>query len=236
MQSFFMQIQFILFCFLVVSNTLKAQTQQWLKASYVQEKYKDEVLIERLGGFLTYDFQSVKVVNEKPIYQITQVLGNRMQIYYPQDAKAFEMSAQKPFDYPIVSNLTPLMNENYGLEELGFSIDSVYVKGDSTYTRWISTQKEQDNPIQFELVFVSQTLVTMRMQNSAATFTMTSYFSQYTTVGTYSLPQKIESLKKVKEEVSKEVFYFSNFSLVNAIESIKPIVFPDSVDVKSYRY
>lgn len=233
---FFVNLYSILFILIAFAQNSNAQGIRVLSGSYIQEKYQSDSLIERIGGQFVYDFVSVKVINEKPYYQITQVLGNQMQIYYPEKAMAFEYSGKKPFDYPIISNLIPLMNDNYGLEELGFSIDSVYIKKDTTISWWKTPISENKGDFYFELKSVQDRLYSMSMVNKNSSLNTVSIFSEYGKVDSYFLPKLIVTKKWISGKSETEKLYFDSFSLSKSEGAITPILFSDTINVKSYQY
>ena len=117
-----------------------------------QREVTDKDSAETLKGTVYYQpLHKAFIEILEPISQLMVIDGKVMTIYYPVEKKAFRFHGQGPIPMPFIQNILSVMQDDYGLTEMGYSLTKHKTKADTLYTYWDPPKKLKKKLGQFVL-------------------------------------------------------------------------------------
>ena len=92
---------------------------------------------EKTGGKIYYLSSNRTLVEvTTPLHQWMILEGNSLYIYYPESRDGFKIKSASPTSLPFFQAFMAVVQENHGLTDAGFTLESNEVKGDTLYSYW----------------------------------------------------------------------------------------------------
>ncbi len=172
-----------------------------------------------------------------PVQQIMLSQRHQLLIYYPDQKKAFRIRTKKDNPPIFVQGLLASLKEDYGLEELGYTLTGHKTIGDTLVTIWAPPADKAKVLGQFVLKIVNNRLVEARTQSANGKTKTVSTYKQYTQIGRFSLPQHITTVTEDPWHRKKEVLFYKNIRVNEAIpDSLLHFTIPPKIPVKDVQW
>ena len=213
---------------LLTINTLSARFERELATPLSKEVVK---------GTLYYQTSKTVLEINEPLHQIMTFSGNTMTIFYPEEGKAFRIKAKNPISIPFVQGFVQVIEEDYGLGELGYKLTRHEPRGDTLYTYWSPPPKQKKVLGMFTLAMVKEKLVYAEAQTPDGEPAVRSSYRNYAELNGKSFPLEIYSEIYSKSGLSTESVTYSDVQFNLPLpERILNFTIPDSVSVKEIQW
>jgi len=131
-----MKSNILLILILSFGISLSAQAFKCLGADF--EKINTERAVSDTTRGKIY-FQLPSTMHIKVEYPVNQLLTydkDKFLIYYPESEQAFALYSSNPMNIPFFSSIISVVKEDFGLSDLGFTMSSNVIKGDTLVAEW----------------------------------------------------------------------------------------------------
>ncbi|MCK4576731.1 hypothetical protein KAU34_10010 [candidate division WOR-3 bacterium] len=205
-------IAFTVFILLNITNNFCApQSLQDIQVEFIRY-YKEKNTEEIIKGTIYFSSQeNITVLIKEPINQ-WMILGKFvMDIYYPDQRKAFRFNTQNPVTLPFFQAFLGVVNKDYGLIDLGYSLSYHRKKGgDTLLTYWSPPKKASRILGDFTLVYVSGKISYAEFKKPNGSTLSKSHYSNHIQYGEYYFPLEIFTVRYSKADSTVEKITYIN--------------------------
>jgi len=193
---------------------------------------------EVVSGHLYFQQPYWMYVNvTSPVHQIMLSEKRQLLIYYPDDKKAFRIRTKKDNPPIFVQGLLASLKEDYGLEEMGYTLTAHKTSGDTLVTIWSPPKDKAKVLGKFVLKIVDNRLVEASTQSANGKTKTISTYRQYVKIGRFFLPQLITTTTDDPWHRKKEVLSYKNIRLnISIPDSLLKFALPKTIPVKDLQW
>lgn len=119
------------------SQTIKSLSLDFART--VQQNGRSEAT----GGRIYYDGQKITLEVREPLQQWMILQGNEILLYYPVEKRAIRLKSENPAALPFFHAFIGVVKENYGLAELGYTLQKSFIKADTLFAVWAPPRELQ---------------------------------------------------------------------------------------------
>jgi outer membrane lipoprotein-sorting protein len=172
-----------------------------------------------------------------PVDQWMDFESNALVIYYPVEQKAFRILAQYPFALPFFQAFVGVVKEDFGLAELGFTLDRNETRDETLITYWTPPGKAKKTMGPILVGMTEDRIAFMEMQNAKHRPIGRVTYTDYSDAGSLSLPLKVSARRYPGRDTTYEDVTYSNpQSDVELPEEVLNFRIPDSITVKEIHW
>jgi len=172
-----------------------------------------------------------------PVHQIMLSEKRQLLIYYPEEKKAFRIRTEKDNPPIFVQGLLTSLQEDYGLEKMGYKLTDHKTLKDTLVTIWTPPQDKKKVLGNFILKIVDNRLVEARTASANGKTKTVSHYSQYAKIDRFRLPLKIVTRTEDPWHEKKEALIYQNVQLnVSIPDSLLRFSIPKNTPVKDVRW
>lgn len=229
----------LLLIFLLV-GVLYAAPLKTLSLDFTRELTENDET-ERIAGTLHYDVKAARVVVEvtEPLKQIMIAKGNILEIYYPEQKRAFRFISEGQIPLPLIETIIQSTQAEYGLTAIGYTLDKHDVIDEVLYTYWAPPEKTKDKLGAVILGIHKDRLISAEVKNPGGYIIARTLYQNHNEIGVNYIPMKVTSRTygEKSEVLQNEQIDYSN-PQVN-VEPPNPILnftIPESVEVKETKW
>lgn len=172
-----------------------------------------------------------------PLKQIMLVEKNVLTIYYPIEKRAFRINSKGPIPMPFVQAILSSMKDDYGLSEMGYTLEKHKKKGDMLCTFWNPPKAQKKRMGRFILGTKDGLLTYAEALDPKGKTVIKSFYKKHVEFNGKHFP--LESVSEIKNgsNFSKEYVTYSDVKFNNALpdEAINFRI-PDSIPVKEIEW
>ncbi|HID11442.1 MAG TPA: hypothetical protein EYP17_09115 [Candidatus Latescibacteria bacterium] len=116
---------------------------------------------EEVSGTLYYRARPERTVVrvEEPLKQWMVLEGGRLEIFYPEERRAFRILSKHPTNLPFFQAFLGALKEDYGLRKSGYALLGHEVRGDTLLTYWNPPKKLKKALGRFTLAYVGDKII-----------------------------------------------------------------------------
>lgn len=152
----------------------------------------------------------VVVLVTYPIKQLMILEGLEVTIYYPEEKRAFVIAAETTVLLPFFQAFLGVMDEDYGLTELGYTLHRYATRGDTLLTYW-SPPTNVFKPLgEFALVYVAGKIVYAESKREDGTTISRSSYQNHVRYGAFYFPMEIANTRYAGADSTVEGVRYSN--------------------------
>lgn len=228
--------------FLILLNlTLHAAQLKTLSMDFTRE-ITENGETEKSEGTLHYNAVDLRVVVEvkEPIKQIMITKDKILEIYYPNQKKAFRFISDGQIPLPLIESILQATQAEYGLTALlGYTLDRHEVVDKVLYTYWKPPEKSKDKLGPVILGMLEDKLISAEVKNPKEHIVAKTLYKKHHKLGNSYIPMEVLSLKygEQSEVIQMEKITYRK-PQVNE-ETLNPILnftIPESVEVKEIKW
>ncbi len=172
-----------------------------------------------------------------PVHQIMLSEKHQLLIFYPEQKKAFRIRTKKDNPPIFVQGLLTSLKEDYGLEEMGYTLTGHKTSGDTLITIWVPPKDKAKVLGEFVLKILNNRLVEARTQSANGKTKTVSIYARYVKIGQFALPQEITTVTGDAWHQEKEVLSYKNIRLnVSIPDSLLKFTLPRNIPVKDVQW
>ncbi len=202
---------FFLFIFLLLFTSISlCQTFQTIEVEF-ERVYVNKDITEILGGKIFYQSpDDLRLLITKPIKQWMILRGNKFDIYYPDDKKAFRIISKFPPSLPLFEAFVGAVKEDYGLIELGYSMSTYGTKGETLFTYWDPPEKTSKTLGKFTLEFIENKIAYVEAINAKGKIIAKSFYRNHLSYGANYFPLEITTVRYFDSDSTFEKVTYTN--------------------------
>jgi outer membrane lipoprotein-sorting protein len=157
---------------------------------------------EHIEGTLYFEIDhGIVIYVTAPVRQWLVSQKNTLLIYYPDDKYAFRFPMQHTATFSFFQAFLGATSEDFGLSQLGFSLDNNTVRNDTLITVWSPPEHTTGETGAFILKHVGDRIVYAELRNADGTTVSSSCFSSHLKYKTYYFPCDIASYRYNNSDV-----------------------------------
>ena len=174
---------------------------------------------------------------QEPINQIMIIENDVMLIYYPVEKKAFRIKARGPIPMPFIQTILSFMKDDYGLTEMGYTLDKHETKDNTLYTYWKPPRDLKKHLGKFVLGTTKGVLVYAEARTSKDKPAVKSFYSKHTELSGRPFPLKAHSeIYNGSNRVDEYVTYSDVKLNVSLPDNVVNFKLPDTIPVKEVEW
>lgn len=176
-----------------------------------EREYTNKNKKECLKGQLFYKAPSRIIVRIKnPVNQWIIYEKNEMTIYYPDENRAFHFISQFPLSLPFFQPLINVTKEDFGLSDLGYTLEKYERKGANLFSIWIPPKNASKFLGEFSLEYQDNKLIFSEIKNAKGKIISKSFYKNHIRYGYYFLPMEISITYYSNSQPCSELVKFIN--------------------------
>lgn len=217
---------------LLLAATMQTTAQQgYLRVAFTRSLYAPTSPPEIVKGNIYYSAEG-KIYLEVtlPVSQLITLTGTQMNIYYPNERKAFVFESKNPLLLPFASVFLSSIKESMGLPELGFRASSVTQKSDTILSTWMPPAAGKAVVGRIELAEHSGAVVRTESYNPKGQLATRSVFKNYVPIRQGRVPLEVYSGWQTSKGWTRENLEFANPTPIEALpKHLNGFVIPSDV-------
>ncbi len=226
---------------ILIAITLHAAPLKTLSLDFTRELTENGET-EHIAGTLHYDVKTARVVVEvvKPLKQIMIVKGKVLEIYYPEQKRAFRFISEGPIPLPFIESILQATQAEYSLTALmGYTLDKHEVVDKVLYTYWNPPEKDKETLGPVILGMREDRLISAEVKNPLGYVVARTRYKAHKEIGSSYIPMQVTaSTYGEKSEVlqHEKILYSKPQANVKPINPIFNFTIPASVAVKEMKW
>ncbi len=189
---------------------------------------------EIIKGTAYYKSDRLFIEVKEPIKQIMIIEKNILNIYYPQDDRAFRIKSKKPFTMPFIDSIMTIIKEDHGLTELGYSLVKHEKNDNMVYTYWEPPKNKKKTMGQFILASEDNRLVYVEFRNHEGKSIAKSFYQNHVKINGKHFPMEVRSEITEGANIIEEYVTYSEVKFNVAIpKEVTNFKIPDSVKIEN---
>lgn len=150
------------------------------------------------------------VVVEEPIDQWMIFDRQKLEIYYPDERKALRFTSSQPFQLSFFQAFLGVLDEDYGLGDIGYILVHRSKNGDTVATTWKPPKKLAKVLGDFTLVHEGQRIIRAESRRADGTVSSRCLFTDHYPYGNTYFPLTIITKRFFETDTSVERISFAN--------------------------
>lgn len=224
---------------LLIANPVAQESQKLETISLKFERKVVQTNVNEIVKGIAYYQTPGRVFIEvlDPVKQIMLINGDVMHIYYPIEKKAFRIKAQGPIPMPFVQSILSAMKDDYGLTELGYTLDKHEKKDKTLYTYWKPPDKLKKHLGIFVLGTIDGVLVYAEARKPKEKAVAKSFYSKHIELAGKQFPLEVRSEIVEGKSHTEEFVSYSDVKVnISLPEEVTNFKIPDSIPVKEVQW
>jgi len=194
---------------------------------------------EKVSGVIYYRAKPEKTVVrvKKPLKQWMVLEGEKLEIFYPEERRAFRILGRAPFALPFLQVFLGALREDYGLGELGYVLSNHEVRGDTLFTYWDPSKKLRKISGKFVLAYTEDKIVKAELRGAKGELVSQVLYSDHFPYAGVFLPLHISTVRYAPSDTSyEEIIYRNPLCDLPLPEEVLRFRIPDDVEVEEVRW
>ncbi len=197
----------IILLFLTIS--MYAGPIQTLMINFERELVEIDNREEASGTIYYLSPAKLSVIVEKPIKQWMVFGEKKLEIYYPDEQKAFRFTSEYPFQLSFFQAFIGVLNEDYGLSDLGYVLVQRLANADTITTIWKPPKALAKALGEFTLVHEKDRIIRAESKKTDGFVTSRCLFSNHFEYKAAFFPLTITTTRFFESDSSIERIAFS---------------------------
>ena len=210
---FTVTIRVLFILFIVAAFTVRpgiTQTVRTLEIDFIRATAGNGTADTACGTVYYWAPDTVKLKVTRPVRQLMTFNGNKTLIYYPDDKRAFEITSQSPSNLPFFDAFIGMIETDYGLTKMGYTIDHHETRGDTLLIYWNPPEAAIKMLGQYLLKLVDNKLIYAESRDSKNAIIAKSIYADHTTYGASSFALTINTTRYEEADSTMENVIFAN--------------------------
>ncbi|MBN1350543.1 hypothetical protein JXJ21_14095 [candidate division KSB1 bacterium] len=165
---------------------------------------------EIFEGKIFYDGKRSILTIQKPLNQWMILEGSTTLIYYPDRAKAIKITSQNPASLPFFQAFVGLITEDWGLSQLGYTIEKNDIHADTLLVYWKPPTNAEKLLGRFIIALVDNKVVLTQLFNAKNQSIVKTTFRKHIRHRTQSFPLEVKSILNDQGKTITEVITYAN--------------------------
>lgn len=197
-----------IFVCLIVSIAF-AQVFKTVNIAFTREIKKNGIK-EVSRGHIYYNNKKTILKITDPISQWMIIDSKSIIIYYPVEKEAMKINCSLPVALPFLDLFINVINENFGLAELGYHVEKNEFKNDTLYTYWGPAEKNRGSMGQVIFALVNNKIVFSESKDPQGKTIFKTFYQDHITSRTKYIPLKMTILKFFETGITIEDIVYAN--------------------------
>jgi outer membrane lipoprotein-sorting protein len=221
----------------ILSSAGYAQTIKSLEVDFKRILKDNESTRISRGTIFFADPDNLTLKVREPIEQWMIFEGYRIRLYYPEEKRALEISSQMPSNLPFFDAFVGMVKEDYGLTEIGYSIDRHELTNDTLYIYWNPPEAAAGQLGQYVLALVDNKIAYAEARDAENKVIAKSLYNDHIEHnGTY-FPLTIKTTRYESSDSTLETIYYTNPQFNRGLsEEALNIKIPTDVEVEKLEW
>mgnify|MGYP000064708253 FL=1 len=201
--------------------------------------YVREGRVERVCGVIYHCAEPERTVVkvEEPLEQWMVLEEGKLEIFYPQDRRAFRITGRTSGSLPFLEAFLMPLKDDYGLEGSGYSLSGHDVEGDTLITYWDPPEKLRKTLGKFILAYKGDKLIKTELRDPGGRTLARSIYCDHVPYSGAFLPTRISTVRFSPSDTTYEDLIYTEpkFDLPLP-EEVLDFRIPEDVDVEEVRW
>ncbi len=173
----------------------------------------------------------------EPLNQWLFFNGDNYEIYYPDDKKAFRFFSKLPTGLPFFETFIGVIKEDYGLSDIGYTIEKHEVRADTLFMYWKPPDYLKENFGRYLICYLENKIILASSKNAEHEVTVRSYYSDHVEFNSVYFPMTIKTVKYTRSDSTVETVNYSGEIFNQDLpENILDMKIPSDIAVKEIEW
>ena len=188
---------------------------------------------ETSQGYIYYQQNKVIIKITEPIRQWMILEAGTMLIYYPDENEALRFNNTLQTNIPFLDFFIRIVNEDFGLSDLGYRIDKSEFINDTLFTNWIPDEKFKERMGTVSLALYDNRVVFSESKDPKGKTMIKIHFQNYMAYQSKYLPMKMTIYQYLDNGTIIENIVYSNPRINESLSrEISEFEIPETVDIE----
>lgn len=228
-------IQWILaVCIMLSSVSLSAQALQSVDLFFTRTVEKP-TSSDRSEGEIYYQADgSLYLKVDEPVNQWMVWSKDNLLVYYPEKNNGYRYLNVRSKNLPFFDAFISHYKEDFGLSDLGFTLEGNSTRGDTLITKWEPEDKKIKKVYgKFLLGSYNNRIISAQAYNKQGGLLRESYFSDHIAFNGKYYPRTIRLISHIKGQVQTEIVHYSNIQFnVQIPQRIQDFAVPQNANIR----
>jgi outer membrane lipoprotein-sorting protein len=195
---------------LLLTTSIHAEAMQTLIIDFDRQLVEIDNREQASGTIYYLPPHKLTVVVDEPIHQWMLFGKKRLEIYYPDEQKAFRFNSAYPFQLSFFEAFIGVLSKDYGLSDLGYVLVHRSVTGDTITTTWKPPKPLAKALGEFILVYEKDKIIRAESKKVDGTITSRCTFGNHFEFKDIFFPFEITTIRFFESDSTVESILFSN--------------------------
>ena len=194
--------------YILFLTLVRAQIIQTLQIDFQRKtcKYNNE---EKVSGTIFYEYPDrMCLLIDDPVDQWIFSGIDSMVIYYPEDSLAFKFKTSYPVTFPFFQALLGVIQEDYGLSSIGYTLTEHEMADSMLTTVWIPPEDAPEEVGIFLLTYVRDKLIYVEYKMQNGDMLSQTHYRDHLLHGAYYFPMEIEKFQYADQDTIHETIIY----------------------------
>lgn len=189
--------------------------------------------VDTTVGTIYYDMKTTFMIVNSPVNQRMMYLEDTLKIYYPESNQLFIFTSEQPFNLPFFQAFFAVVNNDYGLSEAGFSLESTTIHSDTLISRWKLVPSPGKGAGETILKFLDEKIVSIDLFDSEGVLISQNTLEDHFEYASFYFPRQIIKQVYNQDNSTTEQVQFSNTRFNTLLpDSIQRYMIPPNAELK----
>jgi len=225
---------FIAVCIMLSSVSLSAQSLQSVDLFFTRT-VQTPTSSDRSDGEIYYQADgSLYLKVDEPVNQWMIWSQDNLLVYYPEKNNGYRYLNVRSKNLPFFDAFISHYKEDFGLSDLGFTLEGNSTQGDTLITKWEPADKKIKKVYgKFLLGSYNNRIISARAYNKQGGLLRESYFSDHIAFNGKYYPRTIRLISHIKGQVQTEIVHYSNIQFnVPTPERVQDFALPQNANIR----
>ncbi|MCP4584241.1 MAG: hypothetical protein GY839_21725 [candidate division Zixibacteria bacterium] len=226
----------VLYLFLLIGNT-SAQILNSIEVEFSRTIRTSSTEQVSSGMVFFHQPDDLKMLVTDPIKQWMVFKDNQLEIYYPDDKRAFRITTLYPTGLPFFEAFAGVIKEDFGLSGMGYTTDSHRTEGDTLLVFWNPPEELADKYGQYVLGFVDNKITYAEARDTKGKATARSIYTDHIKHGGIYFPAMIKITKYAESDSTVETVTYTNPKFDQALPpDVINFKIPDDISIEELEW
>jgi outer membrane lipoprotein-sorting protein len=218
---------------LLLTASISAKTEQTLIVDFDRELLETDNKEQASGTIYCLPPNRITVIVDKPINQWMIFSEKKLEIYYPDEQKAFRFTSEYPFQLSFFQAFLRVLYEDYRLGDLGYVLVQRFANGDTVTTIWKPPKSLAKLLGEFYLIYDRNKIIRAESRNADGSVASRTSFSNHYEFSGFFFPLEITTIRFFKSDSTIEKISFAEPEFNTKIpQDIIYFTFPPDVEIE----